>query len=84
MNAIRANDCRRPSIGVYGTRARKQAKEWGLKVDFWFNAFDNSILSACEGRDFILCVDEQMVPFVESKLNKLNRDFDLKIARNRA
>ena len=79
-----SNDSRRPSIGVYGTRARRLTKEWGLTVDHWFNAFDNSILGACEGKDFVLCVDEQMVPLVESRLNKLEQDFDLKIARNRA
>jgi cobalt/nickel transport system ATP-binding protein len=83
MEAIGTNDPRRTSIGVYGTRARRLAKEWGLKVDHWFNAFDNSILGACEGRDFMLCVDEQMVSLVESKLNKLEEDFDLKISRNR-
>jgi cobalt/nickel transport system ATP-binding protein len=71
------------SVGVYGTKARRLTKEWGVKVDHWFNAFDNSILGACEGKDFVLCVDEQMVPLVVSKLSRLEEDFDLKIARNR-
>jgi predicted transcriptional regulator len=74
----------RASVGVFGTRARRLTKEWGVKVDYWFNAFDNSILGACEGKDFVLFVDDQMVPMVESRLLRLEKDFDLKISRKGA
>jgi cobalt/nickel transport system ATP-binding protein len=84
LAAIRMSELDRASVGVFGTRARRLTKEWGVKVDYWFNAFDNSILGACEGKDFVLFVDDQMVPMVESRLLRLEKDFDLKISRKGA
>jgi len=83
LAAILINGSDRILVGVYGTRARRLTKVWGGKVDYSFNAFDNCILGACEGKDFVLCVDDQMVPLVESKLRRLEDDFNLKITRKR-
>jgi len=69
------------SVGVYGTRARKLTRDWGAEIDYRFNAFENSILGACEGRDFMLYADERLVPMIESKLQRLEESFDLRIAR---
>ncbi len=81
--AISTNRLDQASVGVYGTRARRLTKELGIKVDYWFNAFDNSVLGACEGRDFVLLVDDQMVSMVESRLQRLQKDFNLSIGRKR-
>ncbi len=83
LAAILSNGSDRTSVGVYGTRARRLTKEWGGKVDYSFNAFDDCILGACEGKDFVLCVDDQMVQMVESKLRRLEEHFNLKITRKR-
>ncbi len=80
---IQENGSERASVGVYGTRARKLTREWGDKVDYRFNAYENSILRACEGRDFILYIDDILVPLVESKLRRLEEGFDIRIARKR-
>lgn len=65
------------AVGVFGARARRLSKEWGGIIDYRFNAFENSILGACEGKDFILFVDDQLVPMIELKLRKLEESFDL-------
>lgn len=83
LAAIRSSGQEQALIGVYGTRARRLTRELGVKVDYWFNAFDNSVLGACEGKDFVLCVDDQMATLVETKLLKLEKDFNLKIMRKR-
>ncbi|MDD1744012.1 MAG: energy-coupling factor ABC transporter ATP-binding protein [Methanomassiliicoccales archaeon] len=81
LATIRAVRSERASRGVYGTRARRLARESEARIDYWFNAFDNSILGACEGRDFVLYADDRMLPLIEMKLSRLERDFGLRIAR---
>ena len=83
LPVILINGSDRTSVGVYGTRARRLTKEWGGKVDYSFNAFDSCVLGACEGKDFVLYVDDKMVPMVESKLRRLEENFNLKITRKR-
>ena len=73
----------RASIGVHGTRSRKLANCWGNKVDYRFSAYENSILRACEGRDFVLYVDDVLVPMVEARLRRLEESFDIRIERKR-
>jgi cobalt/nickel transport system ATP-binding protein len=76
---IPINNPDKVSVGVFGTHARKLSRDWGAEVDYRFNAFENVILGACEGQDFILYADERLVPMIESKLRRLEESFNLRI-----
>jgi cobalt/nickel transport system ATP-binding protein len=69
------------SIGVYGTAARRFVEENGIPVDYKFDAFENCILGASEGGDFLLYIDSRLAPLIESKFRKLENCFDLAIER---
>jgi cobalt/nickel transport system ATP-binding protein len=69
------------SIGVYGTAARRFVEENGIPVDYKFDAFENCILGASEGGDFLLYIDSRLAPLIESKFRKLENCFGLAIER---
>ncbi|HUL39796.1 MAG TPA: ABC transporter ATP-binding protein [Methanomassiliicoccales archaeon] len=66
------------AIGVYGTMARKWAHDNGMRVDYGFNALQHCAREVSMGRDFVILVDDALVPLVKSKLAKLGDDFGLK------
>ncbi len=72
-------EARALAIGVYGTMARKWAHDNGMKVDYGFNALQNCAREVSMGRDFVLLVDDALVPLVKAKLDKLGSDFGLKV-----
>ena len=69
------------TIGACGTRAKRYVEEREIRTDYRFNAFENSVLGASEGRDFLLYIDQQLVPLLETKFERLEREFGLKIPR---
>lgn len=69
------------TVGACGTRAKRFVEEKGIRTDYRFNAFENSVLGASEGRDFLLYIDSQLVPLLEIKFERLEREFGLKIPR---
>jgi cobalt/nickel transport system ATP-binding protein len=71
-------------VGVYGTLARRFAREGHLKVDYIFNALERGIGEASQGKDFILYVDEPLIPMVEERIADLAHDFGLSIPVFRA
>jgi len=66
-------------VGVYGTLARRFVREGQLPVDCIFNALERCIGEASQGRDFILYVDEALIPLVEERIADLAHDFGLSI-----
>jgi cobalt/nickel transport system ATP-binding protein len=71
-------------VGVYGTLARRFAREGHLQVDHIFNALERGIGEASQGKDFILYVDEPLIPLVEERIADLAHDFGLSIPVFRA
>ncbi|MCJ7517966.1 MAG: hypothetical protein MUO18_08405, partial [Methanomassiliicoccales archaeon] len=69
------------TVGACGTRAKRFVEERGIRTDYRFNAFENSVLGASEGRDFLLYIDVQLVPLLETKFDRLEREFGLDIPR---
>jgi cobalt/nickel transport system ATP-binding protein len=67
------------AIGVYGTMARKWAHDNGMKVDYGFNALQHCAREVSMGKDFVILVDDALVPLVEAKLCKLGKEFGLKV-----
>jgi cobalt/nickel transport system ATP-binding protein len=67
------------AIGVYGTMARKWAHDNGMKVDYGFNALQHCAREVSMGKDFVILVDDALVPLVKAKLDKLGNEFGLKV-----
>jgi cobalt/nickel transport system ATP-binding protein len=67
------------AIGVYGTMARKWAHDNGMKVDYGFNALEHCAREVSMGKDFVILVDDALVPLVKQKLAKLSADFGLNV-----
>jgi cobalt/nickel transport system ATP-binding protein len=67
------------AVGVYGTMARRWAHDNGMKVDFGFNALEHCAREVSMGKDFVILVDDALVPLVKAKLAKLGDDFGLQV-----
>ncbi|MDD1755959.1 MAG: energy-coupling factor ABC transporter ATP-binding protein [Methanomassiliicoccales archaeon] len=67
------------AVGVYGTMARRWAHDNGMKVDYGFNALEHCAREVSMGKDFVILVDDALVPLVKEKLAKLGQDFGLRV-----
>lgn len=70
--------------GVYGTIARRFVAEKGISVDFLFGSLEKCFREASQGRDFILYVDEPLIPVVEERILEIAHVFGLSIPVFRA
>jgi hypothetical protein len=70
---------RAQAVGVYGTMARKWAHDNGMEVDYGFNALQHCAREVSMGKDFVILVDDALVPLVKAKLDKLGSEFGLKV-----
>jgi len=66
-------------VGVYGTVSRRLAHDNKIPIDYTFNSLENCIKEASQGRDFVMFVDEPLIPLVQAKLREMEGEFGFRI-----